>query len=597
MRPEEKMQTIKALSKHIGEYKKDTILTPLFMLGEVIVEMLIPLLMATIIDEGIMVGDFNIIVRTGLLMLACGAAGLFTGVMGARFGASASTGFAKNLRQAMFEKIQTYSFKNIDHFSSASLITRLTTDVTSLQNAFQMIIRMGARAPASLCVALVLSLSISPKLSIVYIVAIVVLMIVIALMAGRSYKVFSQVFKKYDALNESVEENISGIRVVKAFVKEDFETKRFNFANSNLYKMFVKAEKMMVVAAPIMMLAVQGSILAISWFGAHIIVESGQAELTTGNLMSMLTYCMNILMSLLMLAVMIVMIMMAAPAATRIKEVLNEEPDIKNPLNPVMEVPDGSVEFCHVDFKYYENSEEPVLKDIGLKVRSGETIGIIGPTGSGKTSLVNLLSRLYDVNSGVVKVGGRDVREYDVKTLRDSVSVVLQKNILFSGTIYDNLRWGNKEGTEEECEKACRLACADDFIRKFPDGYNTMIEQGGTNVSGGQRQRLCIARALMKKPKVLVLDDSTSACDTNTDAKIQRAFREEIPDTTKFIIAQRISSVKDCDRIIVMEDGDIQSIGTHDELLECSEMYRELFEAQTGEGSGDFDKAAEGGED
>ena len=591
------MGTIKALVKHIGKNKKDTILTPLFMLGEVVVEMLIPLLMATIIDEGIMAGNFSTIARTGLFMVICAAAGLFTGVMGAHFGASASTGFAKNLRQAMFEKIQTYSFKNIDHFSSASLITRLTTDVTNLQNAFQMIIRMGARAPAALIVALIMTLSISPKLSMVYIVAIGVLAVVILIMAGRSYKVFSQVFKKYDALNESVEENVSGIRVVKAFVKEDFETKKFDIANSNLYKMFVKAEKMMVVAAPIMMLAVQGSILAISWFGAHIIVETGQSELTTGNLMSMLTYCMNILMSLLMLAMMIVMIMMSAPAATRIREVLDEEPDIKNPENPVMEVPDGSVEFSHVDFKYYENSEEPVLKDVDLRVRSGETIGIIGPTGSGKTSLVNLLSRLYDVSSGAVKVGGRDVREYDVKTLRDSVSVVLQKNILFSGTIYENLRWGNKEGTEEECEKACKLACADDFIRKFPDGYNTMIEQGGTNVSGGQRQRLCIARALMKHPKVLVLDDSTSACDTNTDAKIQKAFREEIPDTTKFIIAQRISSVKDCDRIIVMEDGDIQSIGTHEELLKSSEMYRELFEAQTGEGSGDFDKSSEGGED
>ena len=591
------METIKALAKHIGQYKKDTILTPLFMLGEVVVEMLIPLLMATIIDQGIMAGNFSTIARTGLFMVTCAVAGLFTGVMGAHFGASASTGFAKNLRQAMFEKIQTYSFKNIDHFSSASLITRLTTDVTNLQNAFQMIIRLGARAPAALIVALIMTLSISPKLSMVYIVAIGVLAVVILIMAGRSYKVFSQVFKKYDALNESVEENVSGIRVVKAFVKEDFETKKFDIANSNLYKMFVKAEKMMVVAAPIMMLAVQGSILAISWFGAHIIVETGQSELTTGNLMSMLTYCMNILMSLLMLAMMIVMIMMSAPAATRIREVLDEEPDIKNPENPVMEVPDGSVEFSHVDFKYYENSEEPVLKDVDLKVRSGETIGIIGPTGSGKTSLVNLLSRLYDVSSGSVKVGGRDVREYDVKTLRDSVSVVLQKNILFSGTIYENLRWGNKEGSEEECEKACKLACADDFIRKFPDGYNTMIEQGGTNVSGGQRQRLCIARALMKHPKVLILDDSTSACDTNTDAKIQRAFREEIPDTTKFIIAQRISSVKDCDRIIVMEDGDIQNIGTHDELLKSSDMYRELFEAQTGEGSGDFDKSTEGGED
>lgn len=581
------MPIVKKLAHYINEYKFDTIITPIMMLGEVVVEMLIPLLMSRIIDDGIYGKDMNEIWKVGGWMLLAAAAGLFFGVMGGKFGASASAGFAKNLRFALFEKVQTYSFKNIDKFSSASLITRMTTDVTNLQNAFQMLIRMGMRAPASLIVALVLSISISPRLSIVYLIAVAVLSIAVALMSGAATKIFNEVFKKYDDLNAEVEENVSGIRVVKAYVREDFEKSKFMRANENLYKIFVKAETLMVKAFPLMMGFVYACILAISWFGAHLIIQD---ELTTGELMSMLTYCMNILMSIMMFVGVVVMIMMSTASAKRIAEVLDEEPDIKNPEEPVMEVHDGSVEFDDVDFSYYGNASEPVLKGINLKINSGETIGIIGPTGSGKTSLVNLLSRLYDVTKGSVKVGGVDVRQYDVVTLRDSVSVVLQNNVLFSGTIYENLRWGDKDATDEECQHAACLACADEFIEKFPDGYDTYIEQGGSNVSGGQRQRLCIARALLKKPKILVLDDSTSAVDTTTDSKIRESFRNAIPDTTKFIIAQRISSVQDADRIIVMDDGKIADIGTHDELLERNEMYRELYESQTGAGSGDFDK-------
>ncbi len=570
------MAIMKKLAGYIRGFWKDTILTPIFMLGEVVVEMIIPLLMARIIDDGVYGRDMDTIVKVGIIMACCAGAGLFFGVMGGKYGASASTGFAKNLRQAEFESIQKYSFKNIDKFSSASLITRLTTDVTNLQNAFQMLIRMGMRAPASLIVAMVLSLSISPRLSMVYLFAVIVIAI----------------FILYDDLNASVGENVSGIRVVKAYVKEDYEKKRFHKANENLYHMFIKAEKLMVVAMPIMQAAVYACILLISWFGAKMIVASGETELTTGNLMSMLTYCMNILMSLMMFAMVIVMILMSTASAKRITEVLEEEPDIKNPENPVMEVPDGSVVFKNVEFSYFDKYEEPVLKDINVNIPSGTTVGIIGPTGSGKTTLVNLLSRLYDVNGGSVSVGGHDVREYDVKALRDSVSVVLQKNILFSGSIYDNLRWGDKDATDEECQRAARLACADEFIDRMPDGYDTWIEQGGTNVSGGQRQRLCIARALMKHPKVLVLDDSTSAVDTATDAKIRKAFREEIPGTTKFIIAQRISSVQDADTILIMDDGKIAARGTHEELLKTNDMYRELYESQTGQGSGDFDKTS-----
>lgn len=581
------MPTVKKLAHYIKEYKFDTIITPIMMLGEVVVEMLIPLLMSRIIDEGIYEKDMNEIWKVGAWMLLAAAAGLFFGVMGGKFGASASAGFAKNLRFALFEKVQTYSFKNIDKFSSASLITRMTTDVTNLQNAFQMLIRMGMRAPASLIVALILSISISPRLSIVYLIAVAVLSVAVGLMSGAASRIFNVVFKRYDDLNAEVEENVSGIRVVKAYVREDFEKSKFQKANENLYKIFVKAETLMVKAFPLMMGSVYACILAISWFGAHLIIQD---ELTTGELMSMLTYCMNILMSIMMFVGVVVMIMMSTASAKRIVEVLDEEPDIKNPESPVMEVSDGSVEFNDVDFSYYGNSSEPVLKDINLKINSGETIGIIGPTGSGKTSLVNLLSRLYDVTKGTVKVGGVDVRKYDIVTLRDSVSVVLQNNVLFSGTIYENLRWGDKEATDEECQHVASLACADEFIEKFSDGYDTYIEQGGSNVSGGQRQRLCIARALLKKPKILVLDDSTSAVDTTTDSKIRESFRNDIPDTTKFIIAQRISSVQDADRIIVMDDGKIADIGTHDELLERNEMYKELYESQTGAGSGDFDK-------
>ena len=586
------MEIMKKLAAYIRGYWKDTILTPVFMLGEVVVEMMIPLLMARIVDDGIYGKDMETIVKVGIAMALCAVAGLISGVLGGKFGASASTGFARNLRQAEFESIQRYSFKNIDKFSSSSLITRLTTDVTNLQNAFQMLIRMGMRAPASLIVAMVLSMSISAKLSLVYLGAVVVIGVFIFFMSGAAQRIFNEVFKKYDDLNASIEENVSGIRVVKAYVKEDYEKKRFHKANENLYHMFVKAEKLMVVAMPLMQAAVYACILLISWFGAKMIVASGETELTTGNLMSMLTYCMNILMSLMMFAMVIVMILMSTASAKRITEVLEEEPDIKNPENPVMEVADGSVVFKNVEFSYFDKYEEPVLKDININIPSGTTVGIIGPTGSGKTTLVNLLSRLYDVNGGSVSVGGRDVREYDIKSLRDAVSVVLQKNILFSGSIYDNLRWGDKDATDEECQRAARLACADEFIDRMPDGYDTWIEQGGTNVSGGQRQRLCIARALMKHPKVLVLDDSTSAVDTATDAKIRRAFREEIPGTTKFIIAQRISSVQDADIILIMDDGKIAAQGTHDELLKTNDMYRELYESQTGQGSGDFDKTA-----
>ncbi len=574
------MAIMKKLAGYIRGFWKDTILTPIFMLGEVVVEMIIPLLMARIIDDGVYGRDMDTIVKVGIIMACCAGAGLFFGVMGGKYGASASTGFAKNLRQAEFESIQKYSFKNIDKFSSASLITRLTTDVTNLQNAFQMLIRMGMRAPASLIVAMVLSLSISPRLSMVYLFAVIVIAIFIFFMSGAAQRIFNEVFKKYDDLNASVGENVS------------YEKKRFHKANENLYHMFIKAEKLMVVAMPIMQAAVYACILLISWFGAKMIVASGETELTTGNLMSMLTYCMNILMSLMMFAMVIVMILMSTASAKRITEVLEEEPDIKNPENPVMEVPDGSVVFKNVEFSYFDKYEEPVLKDINVNIPSGTTVGIIGPTGSGKTTLVNLLSRLYDVNGGSVSVGGHDVREYDVKALRDSVSVVLQKNILFSGSIYDNLRWGDKDATDEECQRAARLACADEFIDRMPDGYDTWIEQGGTNVSGGQRQRLCIARALMKHPKVLVLDDSTSAVDTATDAKIRKAFREEIPGTTKFIIAQRISSVQDADTILIMDDGKIAARGTHEELLKTNDMYRELYESQTGQGSGDFDKTS-----
>lgn len=580
---------IKTLAKHIKGFVKESILTPLFMILEVVAEMLIPLIISSMIDDGINKGDMQHIITTGLLMGACALIGLFGGVMGGIYGAKASAGFARNLRMAMFENIQSYSFANIDKFSTAGLVTRLTTDVTNVQNAYQMILRMCFRAPFSLIIAMTMTFIINGKLASIYLIAIVFLSVVLGFLLKFTYKYFNQVFEKYDELNASVQENVSAIRVVKSFVREDHEVKKFNRAANNLYKLFVKAENAMVTVSPLMMLTVYACIIAISWFGANMIVGS---ELTTGELTSMLTYCMNILMSLLMVAMVFVMITMSLASAKRISEVLNEESTLKNPENPDYNIKNGSIDFENVSFSYNTSSEKPILNNINVSIKSGETVGIIGGTGSSKTSLVNLIGRLYDVTDGVVKVGGKDVRSYDLEKLRDEVSVVLQSNVLFSGTILDNLRWGNENATEEECINACKLACADDFIQSFPEKYNTYIEQGGTNVSGGQKQRLCIARALLKKPKILILDDSTSAVDTATDARIRKAFSEEIPDTTKIIISQRISSVENADKIIVMDDGEISAVGTHEELVNSSPIYSEIFSAQTG-GSGDFDKKGE----
>ena len=578
---------LKTLLKYIGEFKNTAILTPMCMIGEVICEMIIPVLMGRIVDLGIGGSDMNYIIRTGLIMLVVALMGLLFGILGGVFGAKASAGFARNLRKAMHDNIQTFSFSSIDKFSSSSLVTRLTTDVTNIQNAFQMILRMAMRAPASMIIAMVMSFIISPKLASIYLAAVLLLACVMVIIMRRATKYFRQVFRRYDDLNNSVQENVSSIRVVKAYVREDYEISKFHKAAENIYKMFIKAEMNIAGVSPIMMTVVYGCILLISWFGAHLIIGG---ELQTGQLMSLLAYCMNILMSLMMLSVVFVMITMSEASAKRIAEVIEEKSDLTNPENPIMEVPDGSIRFEDVDFSYRPGTGDPVLKDINLDIASGESIGIIGGTGSAKSSLVNLISRLYDVTQGKVLVGGNDVRDYDLDTLRNQVSVVLQKNVLFSGTILDNLRWGDKDATEEDCIRACQMACADEFIQKMPEGYNTWIEQGGSNVSGGQKQRLCIARALLKKPKILILDDSTSAVDTATDARIRKAFREEIPGTTKLIIAQRISSVKDCDRIVVMEDGRINGFGTHDELLAGNEIYREVYESQVGGASADFDK-------
>ena len=577
---------LKTLGGQVKEFKKDSILTPVFMILEVIMETIIPLIMGSIIDDGVQKGNLTHIYLMGALMVLTAFVSLWAGAMGGKYGASASTGFARNLRKAMYDNIQTFSFSNIDKFSTSGLVTRLTTDVTNVQNAYQMILRMCMRAPASLICAMAMSFYVNARVASIYLIAVIILGCFLALIIKVAMKYFDQVFKKYDKLNESVQENVNAIRVVKAYSRESFEQKKFTKASENVYKMFIKAEKTVAYNMPLMNLTVYSCILIISLVGAKLIV-GGDMEI--GNLSTLLAYCMNILMSLMMLSMVFVMITMSVSSAERICEVINEKPDITNPEKPVMEVKSGDISFEHVNFSYKKEAKTPVLKDINIEIKSGQTIGIIGGTGSAKSSLVNLLSRLYDVTDGAVKIGGIDVRRYDIETLRDEVAVVLQKNVLFSGTIFDNLRWGDKEATREECMHACDLACASEFVEKLPKGYDTYIEQGGTNVSGGQKQRLCIARALLKKPKVLVLDDSTSAVDTSTDAKIRKAFAEEIPGTTKLIIAQRVSSIQNADHIIVMENGTINGYGTHDELMENNEIYRDVYESQTS-GSGDFDE-------
>lgn len=585
---------IKTLAAYIKEYKKPSIATPCFMILEVLMEMLIPYMLSSLIDEGVQKGNMNHILTVGGLMVIIAGVGLFAGIMGGIYGAKASTGFAKNLRKGMFDNIQTYAFSNIDKFSTAGLVTRLTTDVTNVQNTYQMLLRMCMRAPVSLICAMAMSFFINVRIATIFLAAMILLSCVLAFIISHATKYFNAAFPKYDELNASVQENVSAIRVVKAYVREDYEKSKFKKASSNIYNMFVKAEKTVAYNSPVMQVTVYTCILVISWVGAKMIVGSGGVDLTTGKLMSLLSYCMTILMNLMMVSMIFVMISMSVASAKRIAEVLNEKADLVNPENPAYEVKDGAVVFEHVSFGYNKGEEKRVLTDINLDIKPGETIGIIGGTGSSKSSLVNLISRLYDVDEGSVKVGGRDVREYDIETLRNEVSVVLQKNVLFSGTILENLRWGDKNATEEECIRACKLACANEFIERFPDKYNTYIEQGGSNVSGGQKQRLCIARALLKKPKILILDDSTSAVDTATDARIRNAFATEIPETTKIIIAQRIASVQNADRIIVMNNGSIDGIGTHEELLAANEIYRDVYESQTG-GSGDFDE--NGGEE
>ena len=577
---------IKTLMGEIREYKRDTLMTPVFTALEVVMEVLIPYVTAWIIDRGINAGNMQAVILYGGMMLIMAFLSLYFGTQAGRYAASASTGFAKNVRDDMYKKIQTYSFSNIDKYSTAGLVTRMTTDVTNLQNAFQMIIRIAVRPPLMLTISVIMCFVISPDLSTIFLVAVAILSVILILIMKNAMSAFSQVFARYDDLNASVQENVSAIRVVKAFVREDYENEKFTKAAGNLKDLFVKAESLVALNNPSMMLVVYGCIISLSWFGAQHVVAG---QITTGNLTSMFSYVMSILMSLMFLSMVFVMITMSSAAMKRVAEVLNEDPDMKNPENPVMNVEDGSIEFDHVNFSYRNGNGEDALKDINLRIESGQTIGIIGPTGSGKSTLVSLISRLYDVKDGSVKVGGRDVREYDMQGLRDQVSVVLQKNVLFSGTILDNLRWGNKDASEEECIEACRLACADEFIEQMPDKYNTYIEQGGTNVSGGQRQRLCIARALMKKPKVLILDDSTSAVDTATDAKIRQAFREKIPGTTKLIISQRISSIEDADKIIVMYRGTVSGFDTSENLLASNELYRQVYDTQV-RGGGDFDQ-------
>ena len=569
---------LKTLGAQIKEYKWASIATPVFMLLEVAVDTIIPLLMASIIDNGVNMGDTRHIYIMGVWMIVAALFGLLTGCLGAKYGAKAAMGFGKNLRAAMFRNIQTFSFANIDRFSSASLVTRMTTDVTNIQNAYMMLLRMAMRAPASIICAMAMSFFISPRLATIYLIAVIVLGALLLFISKAAMKYFDRAFRRYDDLNESVQENVSAIRVVKAYVREDYEKKRFSKAAQNIYDVFVKAESLVVYNSPLMQFTVYACILLISWLGAHMVVSS---TLTTGDLMALLTYCMNILMNLMMLSMVFVMISLSLASARRISEVLNEQSTLHNPKEPLYDVPDGSISFKHVTFRYSDTAETPVLSDINLDIKSGETIGIIGGTGSSKSSLVNLISRLYDTDTGSVIVGGHDVREYDMDTLRNKVAVVLQQNVLFSGTILENLRWGDKNATTDECIEACKMACADDFIESFPDKYNTYIEQGGTNVSGGQKQRLCIARALLKKPRILILDDSTSAVDTATDSKIRAALAKTIPGTTKLIIAQRISSVMDADRIIVMNDGKVDGFDTHENLLKNNEIYRDVYDSHT----------------
>ena len=581
---------IKKLASHLGEYKRAAILTPMFAALEAVMDILLPTIMAFIIDLGIEKGDMNAIVKYGLLTFAVAAIALLLGVLAGKYAAEASTGFAGNLRDAMYENIQHYSFSNIDKFSTAGLVTRMTTDVTNLQNAFQMMERMCVRAPVHLVFALIMAFSIGGPLALIFVVAIAFLLAVLASIMVPTFKIFDRVFKNYDNLNSSVQENVSAIRVVKSFVREGFENEKYTKACEGLYQQFVNAESRLSFNNPAMLTAIYGCNIALSWFGAKYILHGA---LTTGQLNALFGYIMNILMALMMLSMAFVMISMSAASAKRIVEVLDETTDLPPAKAPVQEVKDGSIRFDHVTFKYKHGSGQPVLNDITFDIKPGETLGIIGGTGSAKSSLVQLIPRLYDAETGTVSVGGVDVRDYNLDVLRHEVSMVLQKNVLFSGTILDNLRWGNENASEEECIRVAKLACADEFIERFPDKYNTWIEQGGSNVSGGQKQRLTIARALLRKPKVLILDDSTSAVDTATDAKIRKAFREEIPGTTKIIIAQRISSVQDADRILVLDNGQINGLGTHEELLKNNAIYQEVYSSQT-QGGGDFDK--QGGE-
>lgn len=577
---------MKELLRQVKQYKKDSLLAPLYSALEVVMEVIIPFVMAMLIDEGVEKNNMNNILLYGGIMIVLAMVSLFAGMMAGKYAASASTGFACNVREAMYRNIQRFSFSNIDKFSTAGLVTRMTTDVTNVQNAYQMVIRIAVRAPLMLISSMVMCFFVNVNMSLIFLGALVFLAIVLVIIMLRAMKIFNVAFTKYDDLNASVQENISGIRVVKTYVREDYENEKFKKASGNLYKMFKKAESTLAFNNPVMMLVIYACIMAICWFGAKFIVGG---TLKVGELTSLFSYVMGSLMSLMMLSMIFVMLTMSVASIRRISEVLKEEPDLKQPENPITEIKNGDIDFEGVHFRYHKTSEDEVLTNINLHIKSGETIGIIGGTGCGKTSLVNLISRLYDVQEGAVKIGGTDVKDYDMKLLRDKVSVVLQKNVLFSGTILDNLRWGNKDATEEECIEACKSACADEFIERLPDKYNTVIERGGSNVSGGQKQRLCIARALLKKPAVLILDDSTSAVDTATDAKIREAFAKNIPNTTKIIIAQRVSSVMNADRIVVLDDGMINGIGTHEELVASNEIYKDIYESQTKDG-GDFDR-------